>query len=151
MISEILKKYEPKKENLLSILHDVQESSGKNYVSTESVLEIGKFLGMTRSEINGVMTFYTMLSEEPRGKYIIRICVSAPCHVAGSVSVKEELKKVLGIDVGETTGDGLFTLEESACLGVCDIAPAMMVGKDVYGGLDGHKIKKIISEYRSRK
>jgi len=87
-----------------------------------------------------------MFSTNPRGNYIIRVCKSAPCHVMGAKDIIENIKKTLGIEIGETTKDKLFTLELSSCLGICDVAPAMMINDEVYGNLNPDKIKKIFKE-----
>lgn len=145
-IQSLLKKFEPKKENLIPILHDVQNEDPYNYISEDAIREVAKYLNLTHSEILGVISFYTMFSTKPRGKYIIRICKSAPCHVMNADSIIENVKKTLGIEIGETTKDKLFTLELSSCLGICDVAPAMMINDEIYGNLTPDKIKKIFKE-----
>ena len=145
-IQSILNRFEPKKENLIQILHEVQNHNCQHYLSEYAILEVARFLNITHSEIYGVISFYTMFSVRPRGKFIIRICKSAPCEVLHAEKNIECLKKILGIDIGMTTEDGLFTLEESSCLGLCDIAPAMMINDDIYGNLNPEKIKKILKE-----
>ena len=97
------------------------------------------------------MTFYSMYSVTPRGKYIIRMCESAPCHVNGAENILESLKEELGIQAGETTSDGLFTLEHTACLGTCEVSPAMQINEVVFGNLTAAKVKEIIENYRSGK
>ena len=142
----LLEKFEPNKENIIPILHDIQNENVYNYISEDAIREIAKYLNITHSEILGVISFYTMFSTKPRGKYVIRICKSAPCHVMNADSIIENVKKTLGIEVGETTKDKLFTLELSSCLGICDIAPAMMINDEIYGNLTPDKIKKILKE-----
>ena len=97
------------------------------------------------------MTFYTMYSVTPRGKYIIRMCESAPCHVNGAENILETLKEELGLQVGETTSDGLFTLEHTACLGTCEVSPAMQINEVVFGNLTGAKVKEVLENYRAGK
>jgi NADH:ubiquinone oxidoreductase subunit F (NADH-binding)/(2Fe-2S) ferredoxin len=92
-----------------------------------------------------------MFSPTPRGKHIIRMCESPPCHILGTVNLLEVLKHELGIKAGETTGDGLFTLEHTACLGVCEVSPAMQINEVVFGRLTAERIKTIISDYRNGK
>jgi len=150
-IRSILEKFEPKKENLIPILHEIQNENVYNYISEDAIREVAEYLNLTHSEILGVISFYTMFSTKPRGRYIIRICKSAPCHVMNADSIIETVKKTLGIEIGETTKDELFTLELSSCLGLCDIAPAMMINDEVYGNLTPSKVKKILEEIRSRK
>ena len=108
-------------------------------------------LGLPPSYVFGVATFYTMFSVEPRGRHIIRVCQSPPCHLMGSTDVSKELVKALGVGFGETTPDGMFTLEMSSCLGVCGVAPAMMVDGEVYGNLTPPRIQLILDDMRRAK
>jgi NADH:ubiquinone oxidoreductase subunit E len=89
-----------------------------------------------------------MFELEPRGKYIIEVCNSGPCYVRNYKEVASVLEEILGIKVGETTEDELFTLQYTSCIGACDIAPAMKIGEEVYGNLNREKIEKIIDQYR---
>ncbi len=150
MIGEILKRFEPRRENLLDILHAMQEASPTNSLSKEDIEAVAKYVGITPAEVWGTATFYSMFSVKPRGKYVIRVCTSPACHLLGGESVLEALKRELGIDVGETTKDGVFTLETSSCLGICGVAPAMMIDEIAYGNLTPEKIKEIILSYRKR-
>jgi len=100
------------------------------------------------SYVEGVASFYSMFSLKPSGRYVIRLCDSPPCHLVGSKSLLEYLEKKLKIKVGETTPDRLFTLELTSCLGVCAVAPAMMINDEVYGNLTFEKIDKILEEKR---
>jgi NADH-quinone oxidoreductase subunit E len=143
-IREILEEFEPKRENLISILHHIQDNENYNYIPVEAVKEVAEYLGVTPAEVFGVISFYTMFSLTPRGKYIIRVCTSAPCYVMGSTTVVDCLEKILGITVGETTEDNMVTLEMTSCLGVCDRAPALMINDEVFGNLTEEKIKEII-------
>lgn len=148
IVDEIIKKYEPKEENILDILHDIQDSDPQHYLNKEVIKKVSKHLNISLSQIYGVITFYTMFSVKPRGKFIIRICQSAPCHLMGSKSLIEHLEQLLRVDVGETTEDGVFTLEITSCLGVCGVAPAMMINDDVYGNLTPERVNNIIEKMR---
>ncbi len=148
---EIIKNYEQKPENLLEILHDIQDAKNEHYLDKEDLISVSDYLGLPYSFVHGVASFYTMYSFKPRGKYIIRICQSPPCHLMGSTDISKELMNVLGIKFGETTKDKLFTLEMSSCLGVCGVAPAMMINDTVYGKLTSEKIKEIIENLRREK
>ncbi|MCX8058087.1 MAG: NAD(P)H-dependent oxidoreductase subunit E [Spirochaetes bacterium] len=150
-ILNILQKYEKDKENILFALHDIQDSKKEKYLSFEDLQEVAKYFNIPLSKVKGVVTFYSMFSLEKRGKYIIRVCESAPCHVRGTINVLKSFKKYLGIDIGETTSDGLFTLETTSCLGVCGVAPACMINETVYGNLEDNKIKEIIENYKKNK
>ncbi len=147
-VGAILQKYEAKEENILYILHDLQDASEENRLTSEDLKEVAAYVGVPLSRINGVVSFYSMFSTRPRGKYIIRLCQSPPCFIKGSVNVYEELKGQLNISENETTEDGLFTLEFSSCLGVCGLAPAMMINDDVYGNLTKERVTEILNNYR---
>jgi len=125
--NEILKKYEPSRENLLYILHEIQDNNAGNNLTPEDLTAVSHYVNVSRSEVMGVATFYSMYSINERGKYIFRVCMSPPCHMLGSQSIMDYIKKSLKISAGETTEDKLFTLEVTSCLGVCAVAPALMV------------------------
>jgi len=148
---KILKKEEDKRENILSLLHALQRANPENYLSEEDLKAVASYLSLPLSEVLSVATFYSMYSLKPRGKFVIRLCDYPPCYLANSISILEEIKKELGIEVGETTSDGLFTLELSSCLGVCAQAPAMMINDQVYGNLDPKKVFEILDELRREK
>jgi NADH:ubiquinone oxidoreductase subunit E len=124
---KILKQYGRSGDNLLAILHDLQDASPEHYLSDGDLRAAADHLGLATSFVFGVATFYTMYSLKPRGKNLIRVCQSPPCHLLGSSTISRELIRLLGIGFGETTADKLFTLEMTSCLGVCGVAPAMMV------------------------
>ncbi len=147
---EILKKYTPDRENLLYILHDIQDNKKEKYLSEEDLAEVADFCNISKAEIHGVVTFYTMFSVRKRGKNVIRLCISPPCHMMGAQSALDYLKKKLSIKEGETTEDGLFTIETAACLGICAVAPAMMINDEMYGNLTPNKIDEIINSYKEK-
>ncbi len=147
-MNKVLKNYPSTKENLLDILHDLQEADPHHYLSDEALVDVADYLGLTLSEVKGTASFYSMFSFTPRGKHIIRICESPPCQLLGASTVLGKLKETLSVEVGETTGDGLFTLETTSCLGVCGVAPAMMIDEEVYGNLTPKKIETIIERMR---
>jgi NADH:ubiquinone oxidoreductase subunit E len=145
---DILKKFPASGDQLLAILHELQSSNKQNYLSEEDLRAAARYLGLSYSMVHGVATFYTMYSLKPRGRHLVRICQSPPCHLMGSTQVSRELMKQLGIAFGETTPDGLFSLEMTSCLGVCGVAPAMMVDGDVYGNLTPERIKTVLEAKR---
>ena len=147
---KIIKKYGNKKENLLQILHDIQNQNPDNYICKEDIYELSKEMEIPVSEIKGTASFYTMFSFTPRGKYIIRVCESPPCHLLGAQTIFEAIESKLGVKVGETTNDGLFTLEGTSCLGVCGVAPAIMINDEVYGNLNEEKIYEILDQIRKK-
>ena len=147
---DILQKYPPILENVLLILHDFQNQSPRNYLSQKDMAMIARYINVTYSSIYGIASYYTLFSLKPRGKHIIRICRSPVCDMAGSIEVLTELHRSLKIDFGETTAEGLFTLESTECLGQCDKAPGMLIDEAFYGNLTVHKIKTILQKYRTR-
>lgn len=151
MYKKICSKYPPTKDNLIHILHEIQDTHPQHYISDEAVNEVALYLNVPANHIYGVLTFYSMYSTTPRGKNIIRLCESPPCYIKGSENILRKLKVLLGVETGETSKDGLFTLELSACLGVCGNAPVMMVNEDVYGDLTEEKVEEIIENYRRAK
>jgi len=151
MYKEICSKYAPEKDNLIYILHDIQDSHPQHYISEEAVQAVSEYLGVPANHIYGVLTFYSMYSTKARGKNIIRLCESPPCYIKGSDNILRKLKNLLNVKVGETTQDGLFTLELCACLGVCGNAPVMMINDDFYGDLTEEKIDEIIAGLRGAK
>ncbi|MDD4223850.1 MAG: NADH-quinone oxidoreductase subunit NuoE [Candidatus Cloacimonetes bacterium] len=148
MYKEICAKHTPDKDNLIQILHDIQDAHPQHYISEEAVQAVAEYLNIPPNHIYGVLTFYTMYSTKPRGSNIIRLCESPPCYIKGSENILRKLKILLGVETGETTKDGLFTLELCACLGVCGNAPVMMVNNDVYGDLTEEKVEEIIARIR---
>ena len=147
-VKEIVERHGGKPEYLLDILHEVQAKV--NYLPQEALLEVARELDIPLSKVHGVATFYSMYSIQPRGQFIIRVCESAPCHVMGCDAVIAALESAAGARMGETTSDGLFTLEYTSCIGVCGVAPAIMINDRVYGNLTPESVVEIIAEYRAR-
>ena len=139
-----IEKFPPTKEYLLLILHELQNNSPQNYLSKENLQKVAEYLNTTYSSIYGTAKYYTLFSLEPRGKHVIRLCRSPVCDMLEATPVFDALKEHLGIEVGETTRDGFFTLEHTECLGQCDRSPTMMIGEKVYGPLTPQKAKEII-------
>lgn len=148
--TDILEKYPAKMENVLLLLHDLQNNSRMNCLSEKDLSLVAKHMNTTLSTIYGVASYYTMFSLTPRGKHIIRVCRSPVCHCAGVNDVFNELIGILKIDVGATTPDRLFTLETTECLGQCDLAPAMTVDDVTYGNLTAASIATILGRYRKK-
>jgi NADH-quinone oxidoreductase subunit E len=143
-LETILEKYVPRKENLIYILHDIQDNHPQHYIPADAIEKVAEYLKISPAHVHGVLTFYTMYSTKPRGKYLIRLCESPPCFLRGSETILKHLKKILQVKIGETTADGMFTLELCACLGVCGNAPVMMINEDMYGDLTEAKVDAVI-------
>ncbi len=145
-VEEIVEKYEQEKTPLLAILEEVQEKF--RYLPRNVLGYIAKRLDIPSSTVYGVATFYSFLETKPVGEYVIRVCKSTPCHVRGGLNVLEVLKRELNLREGETTKDGKFTLEVTSCLGVCGVAPAMMINEVTYGNLTEERVREILALYR---
>ena len=138
-------RYEQKRAVCVEALKVVQRHRG--WVSDEALFAVAEFLEMTPAELDAVATFYNLIFRKPVGKHVILVCDSVSCWIMGYERVLGHLKARLGIDLGETTGDGLFTLLPIVCLGSCDQAPAMMIDDQLYGHLDPAKIDEILASY----
>jgi len=149
-IQEALARHKAVKGGLLPALHAVQGLCG-NWLPMEALQLVSQGMDIPYPYLYGVISFYTMFSPTPRGKYLIRMCESPPCHIWGAEDLLEGLQAELGIKVGETTRDGLFTLEPTACLGVCEVSPAMQINEVVFGRLTPERLKDIIADYRAGK
>ncbi len=148
-VLEIIRKFEPQKENLLNILHSLQDGHPQNYLPDDTLVQVARYLNVPLSSITGIVGYYSMFSRKPRGRFIVRICNSPVCHINNSEDTIQQAQEILGVKLGETTTDELFTLEESECLGRCGKGPSMMVNKDFYGKLTREKLEKIFSDFRS--
>ena len=144
---EIIDKYRDTKGALIPVLHEVQGLYG--YLPEHAQQEISKGLGLSMSEIYGVITFYNNFHLEPKGKHQISVCLGTACYVKGAAAIVDKLKEVLEIEVGETTEDGEFTLDETRCLGACGLAPVMTINEEMYGKISKDDIPKIIKNIKN--
>ena len=146
-IDQVLKAHNQDPTQLLGILLDVQDCIEQNYVPEAAAFYIAEKLPVKLSVIYDCLTFYSSLSDQPRAKYPIQICNSIVCHVNDAASVATAFQEILGIEIGETTYDGKFTLESVPCFGACDQAPAVRIKGKVYGHLDTReKIQQLIAQ-----
>lgn len=148
LIKDVVDKYKDIEGSLITILQGVQ--GVYNYVPMEAIEYISEETGIKPSKIYGVLTFYTQFRMNPVGKNLIMLCQGTACHVNGSERIEEAIIEELGINEGETTEDGLFTLINVACLGCCSLSPVMMVNDETYGKLTETSVKKILNEIRTR-
>ena len=130
---------------LMPIMQKAQEIFG--YLSIETQELIADSLGIPMTEVYGVATFYAQFSLQPKGEYVISVCTGTACYVKGAQAVLDKVIEILGINVGETTPDGKFTIQDTRCLGCCGLAPVMLIDNDVYGRLDPADIKDILAKY----
>ena len=136
-----------RREMVVDIMLALQEHYG--YLSDEAVAEVAALLEMSPLEVEELATFYTFIYREPVGKYMIHVCDSLICWMDGYESIKNYLCKKLDIEVGATTADGLFTLLPVCCIGYCDLSPAMLINRKVYGNLTAEKIDEILEKLKS--
>jgi len=148
-VTSLLKKF-PKanRGDLIPILQCVQEA--EKFLSKNAMMEIGDFLKLPLSKVYGVATFYNQFKFHPPGKYQIQICRGTACHVEGSSTILAALISDLKINTGETTPDGLFSLEVVACIGACGLAPVMSINGEFFAKLTTEKIKHIIQDFRDK-
>lgn len=144
-ISNVIDLYKDKEGSLIQILHLAQEIYG--YLPLDLQIYIADALKLPLSEVSGVVTFYSFFSTKPRGKYTIRVCMGTACYVRGGKKIVESLREKLGIEVGETTEDGMFTFEVARCIGACGLAPAMMIDDVVYKQVNENKLGAILAKY----
>ncbi len=147
-VDEIVKNYKETKTPLIYILKDVQKEFG--CLSDKILTRVAKTTKIPLSEIYGVATFYSLFTTVKKGQYIVRCCNNAPCHVNGSKEVLDRIKDYLGLEMNETTPDNLFTLEFTSCLGLCAVAPVMMINDEVYGNLTPEKAVAILKDYKMK-
>lgn len=148
-IKSILNKYpDAARDNLIPMLQDIQESEG--YLSKESIVEVGTYLNIPSSKIFGVATFYNQFRFQPNGKYHIQVCRGTACHVLGSATVLQEVEKQLKVKAGETTRDGLFSIEIVACIGACGLAPVISINGEFFAKVTPESIKEIIETFKNK-
>ncbi len=133
-------------ESLIPILSEVNEKLG--YLPVDALTEISRSLRLPASQLLSVASFYRMLSTKPRGRHVIQFCESAPCHVMGGRLVRRVLQEELGLEPGQTSADGQWTLLTVSCPGVCGVGPVMMIDDEVYGNLTATRIPEILARYQ---
>ena len=147
-ICEICDRYADERTPLMMILSDIQKEYG--YIPLEVQELVSKKTGVSVAEIYGVVTFYSFFSLKPKGKYIIGVCLGTACYVKGAQQVIDKFSEILGIAPGETTEDGLFTIDALRCIGACGIAPAVSINGKVYPKVEVKAIPGIIEELRGK-
>jgi len=147
-INEICDRHANDKTPLMMILSDIQKEYG--YVPVDVQEIVSEKTGISVAEIYGVVTFYSFFSLKPKGKYIIGCCLGTACYVKGAQQIIDKFSEELGIAPGETTEDGLFTIDALRCIGACGIAPAVTINGTVYPKMEVSQVPKVIEEYRSK-
>ena len=147
-ITEIVERYKDEATPMMLILSDIQKEYG--YIPLEVQELVSELTGTPVSDIYGVVTFYSFFSLTPKGKYVVGVCLGTACYVKGSQLVLDKFQDLLGIAPGETTKDGLFTLDALRCLGACALAPAVSINGKVYPMVQVSQVDKIINDYRAK-
>ncbi len=146
-LMEIIAEHKDQQGAVIPVLHKAQEVYG--YLPIEVQKMISEGLGVPLAEIYGIVTFYTQFSLNPKGDYQIGICLGTACYVKGSGDILEKFKERLGIDVGECTPDGKFSLDATRCIGACGLAPVLTVNDEVYGRLEVKDVDDILAKYNA--
>ncbi len=145
-INEICDRYIEEKTPLMMILSDIQKEYG--YIPLEVQEIVSQRTGVSVADIYGVVTFYSFFSLQPKGKYVIGVCMGTACYVKGAQQIIDKFSEIIGIKPGETSADGLFTLDALRCIGACGIAPAVTINGKVYPKLTVDVVPKIVQEYK---
>lgn len=145
-LDDILEEYHEKPGALIPVLQITQRIFG--FLPEEALKKISLKLKKSYSEVTGVVSFYSFFSTQPRGKYVVRVCLGTACYVRGGKDVLNSLKKELSIDVGMTTSDKLFSIDVGRCFGACGLAPVIMVNDQVHQRVKSEKIGELLNMYR---
>lgn len=148
MIKEICKSFNNEPKELINVLHKTQEHFG--YLPAEIQEVVAQELKVSVAHVYGVVTFYSFFTMLPKGKHPISVCTGTACYVRGADNVLQEFKRRLGIEVGETTDDGEFSLSGLRCVGACGLAPVVLVGEKTYGRVAPDEVKNILNEYKDK-
>ena len=143
-IDRTIANYQEYKWGLIPLLQEIQQVLG--YIPPEAIPRIARGLGLFPSQVQGVITFYTQLYTAPRGKNIVRVCRGTACHVRGGKTILKLVKQHLGVEEGENTPDLEYTLETVACIGVCALAPNIVINNSTYGHLNPKKVAQLFSK-----
>lgn len=146
-IKEICASFDNKPNEVINVLHQVQGALG--YLPAEVQEVVAKELNLSVAHVYGVVTFYSFFTMLPKGEHPISICMGTACYVRGAEKVLDEFKRQLNIGVGETSGDGKFSLNCLRCVGACGLAPVVLVGEKVYGRVSADGVKDILAEYNA--
>lgn len=148
-IDKVIDQHKGDPGSLIQVLHYAQERLG--FVPRDVQVRVAEKLGVSLSDVYGVITFYSFFREKPRGKYTVSSCQGTACYVRGAPDVLARIEKELGVKAGDSTDDGTFSVEIVRCLGACGLAPVMTVNKDTYGRMSEDRVPSILSMYRTKK
>lgn len=140
--------YDPGK--ILNILLELQYASDQSYVDEETAALVADELGLTKSRVYEIVSYYAMLEEKPQARHVLEVCNSAPCRLSKADGIVALLKELLGVGLNEPTPDGMFLYRYTPCVGACDMGPVIKVRGEVYGNLDREKVEKLIQGLRTQ-
>ena len=141
-IAEVIARHKGQRWRLIPLLQEIQDTCG--YIPPETIQPVADATGLFPAQVQGVISFYSLLHTEPRGKNVVTVCRGTACHVRGGKTILKLVKQHLGIEEGETTPDLEYSLETVACIGVCALAPNMMINKDTYGSMNPKKVARLL-------
>ena len=144
-LMQVISEHKDQDGALIPVLHEAQNIYGYLPIEVQKIISDG--LGVSMAEIYGVVTFYAQFTTSPKGKYNIAVCLGTACYVKGSGVLLDKIKEKLGIDVGECTPDGKYSIEATRCIGACGLAPVLTINDDVYGRLSPDDIDEILAKY----
>jgi len=147
-VDELLSAYTQDKDHLIKILEEIQTKYG--YIPKIAQLEVANYLKMPLAEVYGVITFYSRFTTKPKGKYNVSICLGTACFVKGSKEIFERAKVRLGLEEGQTSKDGKFSLDTVRCVGACGLAPVFIINNEVYGRATVKKFDEVFDEYMNK-
>ncbi len=151
LIDKVISRVGSEPHKLLEVLSELQWEKDEKYLTNQELKEISKRLNVSGGHICSTLSFYTLLSTKPRGKYVIQICKDPSCHIDGTHDMVQVFTEILGIKMGETTEDKMFTLEYTSCIGCCDESPAVRIHDTLHTKMTQAQVKEVIEHYKGEK
>ncbi|MBN1947899.1 MAG: NAD(P)H-dependent oxidoreductase subunit E [Bradymonadales bacterium] len=148
MVDRIVDRYDARSSALLAILQDIQQEA--NYLPQAALRQVARRLDIPLTRVVRMATFYAAFSLKPRGRFVCNVCLGTACHVRGAGRVLDQFQRTLGIGVGETTDDGLFTLQTVNCVGACALGPVVVVGEQYHREMNNRKVDRMLKSYRKQ-
>lgn len=146
-LAKVIQEHKDQQGGLMPVLQAAQSIFGCVPMDVQEIIADG--MGTTLSQVYGVATFYSQFSLQPKGQYVVGVCMGTACYVKGAQKVLDQVVEDLKVEVGNTTADGLFTIQATRCLGACGLAPVMMINDEVYGRLTPEEIPGILAKYKA--
>lgn len=144
---EILQSFEPKRDNLIRCLHEIQNNNENNFLSEDVLNSIANYFKISKGEVYGIVGYYSMFRKNVQGKYVITVCESLVCDMLPDFDIKKYILQKLNISANEVTADGLFSIQTCECLGHCEQAPVLAINEEHFGNITKDKIDTLISKF----